>query len=189
MITRSAKKLTEILVKEEIVPYKSREIYEYGMELIISTVLNLVLVLFIGALFHAVGEGVCYFLILATIRTQSGGYHANSYLRCSALYCLLFLITIALSEIADYFAINPVLPILCLLINTCYIWRCAPVLHLKELDHEEKKHAKRKATLRCLIWTIASVALGAVDKQLLYAVTVTISIVSILMEVEKKRRE
>lgn len=83
--------ITDTLVKEKIINSDDSEIYKYGAELLISTGANLLLGLLLGGLFHSMMSSVIYFLVLATLRTQAGGYHASTYLWCGMVYCISFL--------------------------------------------------------------------------------------------------
>ena len=79
MIENSARKLTDRFVKKHIVEVSDAEICQYGLEVILSTGVNFLNVILIGFLQGKTGTAFCHFLILATVRTQTGGYHADTY--------------------------------------------------------------------------------------------------------------
>lgn len=66
----------------------SVEIYVYGFELIISSIVETSALIIIGGLTHKMIETIIFLLSFSSIRIFSGGYHAKSYLRC-------FIVTLA----------------------------------------------------------------------------------------------
>lgn len=124
-----AKIITCVLVKEKIISRDDIEIYKYGVELLISTGVNLLLGLLLGGLLHSIMSGVIYFMVLATLRTQAGGYHASTYLWCGTIYCISFLAVMGMVRLFIYMNINSAWLMQGLLINMIFIWWYAPVLH------------------------------------------------------------
>ena len=64
------------------------DIYIYGFELLVSSVIETISLLLIGLLTGKFVETVIFIISFSSIRVFSGGYHANSYLKC-------FIVTIA----------------------------------------------------------------------------------------------
>ena len=81
MIEKKAEYISEKLVEKNLVKNKDKDVYQYGIEVLISTAINIMLLLVIGIITKTVLLSICHFLILATIRTLTGGYHASTYLR------------------------------------------------------------------------------------------------------------
>lgn len=109
MIENSARKLTDRFVKKHIVEVTDAEICQYGLEVILSTGVNFLGVILIGFLLGKIGTAFCYFLVLATVRTQTGGYHANTYCRCELLYVVVYLFLLLCSCQFEKIVINPVI--------------------------------------------------------------------------------
>ena len=63
----------------------------------------------IGLLIHAFLESVIFLLVFISVRTFTGGYHADSYFRCNLLMCTSFIIVFSLANI------------LCKTINLLYV--------------------------------------------------------------------
>ena len=76
MIEKKAEYISEKLVEKNLVKNKDKDVYQYGIEVLISTAINIMLLLVIGIITKTVLLSICHFLILATIRTLTGGYHA-----------------------------------------------------------------------------------------------------------------
>lgn len=187
MIIKIAEKATGILLQENIITEDFKDIYQYGMEVIVSTILDLLLVLTMGVVLNATTQGITYFLVLATVRTQAGGYHASSYFRCSLVYCGTFIVSLLMVKALIFLKINPALLLLVLLINTFFIWWYAPVLNNRTMDDIERKHAKKKAVIRCLIWILFSACSYRYYKPGLYAVLADISLIAVFMLIGKRK--
>ena len=189
MIRYGARKIAVLFLKEDIINEDDKEIYEYVLELLISTVINLLLVLMLSSFFRDIGQGILYFLVLATLRPYAGGFHASSYTRCGSLYCIIFIIIACFSRFLNYFEINPALFLLVLLINLCVIRKYAPVLHRNKLTDEEKMHAKKKAVSRCMVWIILAMAICRIGQIWTYTIVLSITAITALMAVGKGMEE
>ena len=61
------------------------EIYVYGFELIISSIIETGALLLVGFLIGKFVETILFLVSFSSIRFFSGGYHANSYFKCFAV--------------------------------------------------------------------------------------------------------
>ena len=64
------------------------DIYIYGFELLVSSVIETISLLLIGLLTGKLIDTIIFIISFSSIRVFSGGYHANSYLKC-------FIVTVA----------------------------------------------------------------------------------------------
>ena len=68
-----------------------QDFYRYGIEITISSMLNIVLVLLMGAL-------TGHLAVFIAVRVITGGYHADTYFRCNLLMCSTFIATAFLND-------------------------------------------------------------------------------------------
>ena len=107
MIEKKAEYISEKLVEKNLVKNKDKDVYQYGIEVLISTAINIMLLLVIGIITKTVLLSICHFLILATIRTLTGGYHASTYLRCEILGCVTYItIVLCLEKVTQIFCVS-----------------------------------------------------------------------------------
>lgn len=66
------------------------EIFVYGAELLLSSIVNTVLVLAIGLVFGRMPETLLFLIFFCPLRKYSGGFHASSYWSCSLIFCIYF---------------------------------------------------------------------------------------------------
>ena len=73
-------KIVTFLTEQEVISSESdvQDFYRYGIEISISSLLNIFLVL----------------LLFILIRSFTGGYHADTYFRCNLLMCITFILTV-----------------------------------------------------------------------------------------------
>lgn len=71
-----------------------QDFYRYGIEIGISSILNIVLVLLLGLIINRVLESIVFLVLFIFIRSFTGGYHADTYFRCNLLMCVTFVITV-----------------------------------------------------------------------------------------------
>lgn len=88
-----ASNICKILVKWDIIPKDLEEVYIYGFELLISFVSSTLIIIAVGSVFHKTISSIIFLLIFILVRRFTGGYHANSYLKCK-IYTVGTFITI-----------------------------------------------------------------------------------------------
>lgn len=82
MLQRISGRLTDYLVDKNIIRYDDREIYNYGLLAMFSTVINFLVILIIGIILGLVHETLIYLFAFALLRCYCGGYHAKTQMGC-----------------------------------------------------------------------------------------------------------
>lgn len=146
MLQRIANSLTDKLEKAGAIAPERRAVYIYGFELIISTVSGMAAVFLIAALgFHRPLEGIIFLAATILLRIYSGGYHADTYLRCFIITSLSFTVVMILYEALIYFEVNAWIVIGIALIAGIYIWKKIPVTHPNQpLSEKGIKECRKK---------------------------------------------
>ena len=90
MISKLAKSIAHFFVVQNITEESKEVIYAYGMELLISDVLNTIIVLLIALFSHTLPAVVVFIAVFMGLRQFVGGFHANSHLSCMFTLCLLY---------------------------------------------------------------------------------------------------
>lgn len=114
-----------------------QEFYKYGIEISISSFLNIFLVVILGFLIHHVLESVVFLTLFILIRSFTGGYHADTYFRCNLLMCVTFIITVFVNVITSN---KLTLPVIIVLI--CFTE--VTVLFLGPIENKNKPIQKSK---------------------------------------------
>lgn len=70
----------------------SIEYCKYGIEITISSLLNVLLIIIIGLIFNCALQSIIFLLVFINLRRYTGGYHASTYLRCHIVLCTSFIV-------------------------------------------------------------------------------------------------
>ena len=145
MITILSKSISHFLLERDIIPREEAEIYQYGFETIISTVLGFLIIASLGILFHMFWLALLYYAVFVFLRQLTGGYHADTYFRCNFTFAILsgtlFGVTRLLNECESY---SLLMHGLLLSFSVLVIAVYAPVENpYKPLDEKQMKQKER----------------------------------------------
>ena len=73
--------------------------YKYGIEITISSIINISLILLFGLIIGSLLSAVCFLLCVIPLRQFCGGYHASTYFRCNSTFLLAFLVDYWVADI------------------------------------------------------------------------------------------
>ena len=87
--------LSKSLVDSLLVPFeekkKYREIYEYSMEILLSTIANFVVIITLALLLKIESNVFCYMIFFLPYRFLYGGAHAKTHVRCIGTFAVSML--------------------------------------------------------------------------------------------------
>lgn len=93
IINKLSEKVVSILFSDN--EKYSKEVYVYGMSLILSSAITTVLLLIVGLSIGYLIETVLYIISFSFLRIFTGGLHSKSYIMCNVYTLVLFLWTIS----------------------------------------------------------------------------------------------
>ena len=73
------------MINQKIIEEKQSAVIAYGLELLLSSVINLLSILFISVIINRAGEIILLLLVSIPLQSFGGGYHCNTHFRCWAL--------------------------------------------------------------------------------------------------------
>ncbi|MGB8454693.1 MAG: accessory gene regulator B family protein [Anaerocolumna sp.] len=155
MIHKYSTKLAGRYADRGIIQREDVEIYSYGLEILISTIITITVLLISGFILHEVFETIILLAVYCPIRTFAGGYHTDSNLKCIATFIILyFLIILLYTNLIgtgiqhNYYLLIPVY------ISNIFILMLAPVeTRLNPLPEKKKQGMKIKAFFYTFIYT------------------------------------
>lgn len=136
MTHRAAGSISLFLLQKGVIDSEDTDIYQYGFEILMDSVLETLFLLIFGIVFGKLIETVVFVLSFAMLRRYTGGYHTSTKTRCVFM-------TVGVYAVNLVIACNPWIAkqqiILTLsVISTFIIWRLAPVSHTnKKLDMQQ----------------------------------------------------
>lgn len=100
MIQTAATLFTRYMIRQGVCK-EDFEVHCYGIEVILSTVIDLFLILTVGYISNMMIEALVFYFGFWIIRKFSGGYHCKTYFYCISLHVLTFMaftLTVALFQ-------------------------------------------------------------------------------------------
>ena len=168
LIQDLANKITQYMFKMKVCNDEF-EVHRYGIEVMISTTIDVLLILGIGFIMGHLEDAIIYYLAFWIIRKFSGGYHCQTYFRCISLHVSLFIVYLITFQCYRHWMLY--IQIFAILVFIIF----SPVRN-RELDNSEY----RKYKILSLIILIGFITFSYISH---YAniLTYVILIVSILM--------
>lgn len=157
MISKLAKNIAHFFVIQNITDESKEVIYAYGMELLISDMLNTLIVLLIALISHTFSSAAIFVAVFVGLRHFVGGYHANSHLSCMfTLVVVMLIFSYGICNVSRQFrqAFSIGFAALAILIIFCI----APVPHPNKPMSEEKR-VKLKQRSRILVVILSAIAM------------------------------
>lgn len=164
MLSKKALQLSGFLARRGIIDPDDIVVYSYGLELLLSTAVNILFVIIISFLFLQ-PLAWCFFLLsFIPLRVTAGGYHAKTHLGCAltfsiayAAFMLLGILTAGLISPAILIGVSTVCFIIVLLLSPVQAAN-------KPLDDELKRRNRRRSLVIAsanLLVTAVSLFAGA----------------------------
>lgn len=133
---------------------EEQEIYQYGCEVILSCLLNVLIVIVCGLVCRELPYALLFYAVFLILRRYCGGYHAKTYLKCSAAFTATTLLSMFLLKFFAYVSISFFIfaAVLSVIVVTAY----SPIIHEnKPLTEAEQKKYKKVSIV--LTWMTACI--------------------------------
>lgn len=159
------------------------EVYKYGIEITISSLLNIIIVFSLSFIFNDFMSGLCFLSCFILLRQFSGGYHAESYFKCNLSLAISYLSVLFISK---YFVKLPLGFVEGLLIiGLIVVIVCSPVNNKhKLLTNQKKAICKRVSIVIYSILSIVSIILKSLRNYYSSVITLTLLVVALMIIIE-----
>lgn len=118
----------------------------YGIEITLSSFFNILIILLLSIILHSFFEGITFLIVFIVTRQFTGGFHANTYLSCNAVFSLCFLAVLFLYKCVDN---CPTIIIVALLILDFLI-----AIFMCPVENPNKPITSKKQYIRCKSFSI-----------------------------------
>ena len=98
MVHRLSKMIANFLLHKNVISETEIDIYIYGYETIILGIIDFFIVLIVGLIFNQFITMLIFFTMFISVRLYTGGYHANTVLKCKAVFISICISLVFLSE-------------------------------------------------------------------------------------------
>lgn len=192
MVKKVAEKIVRFICKGSDISADMQEVYQYGIELTLSTILNILWIVLASVVLSDIFSGLIFLAVFILIRPFTGGYHAKTYFRCNVVFIFTFLLVWCarqgIAAIPDAELTYRLLEAI-MLLSLIPVIAYAPIENEnKKLDNDERGRCRIigialyiSACLSALIIQFVSIKYGAM-------ITLALSAVSIMMIIEALKR-
>lgn len=186
MLKEISEASTTYLQSRNVIPEDKRQIYQYGFNVIYSTLFCFVSIAVIGIIWHRTWETLIFLIYFVILRQAVGGYHADTYQKCFLLTNLVFILECILAVmIAD----KPIIAWGFFLFSTFYMVIKAPSPNPHRKVKESRRQLHRRRALICLAGSVISMVLFQLlgFTVIIPEVAATITMIAGMMYINKTR--
>jgi len=185
-VNRLAIKISKRWLDKNIIDADTFECYVYGLEIILQALLGIFNVLLIAIYTNTSCNAVVFLIAFISIRQFTGGYHANTFLKCNMYFLLAYLINIFLTfnlKIGiELFAVVTTV------IGLSVIWKAGVIDNPKKrLNKNQKKRNKNKALFLYAFCCMTSILFIKVNVHI--AMTINIALLEIVVLMISAKRQ
>lgn len=193
MIQRISNMILEYLIRSKVIEDtdSDREYYQYGIEITVSSLLNIVLILSIGIITHSLFESIIFLICFVLIRQFTGGYHADTYFKCNLTFCISFIAVLILYYTTAQYLSTYISILITFVCVSVFLLKC-PIEHInKPIPNSRKVVHKILAALLGAVYGAIGTALTAFSNRYGALVIYTLSLVTVLViaAIIKERRD
>ncbi len=192
MIERFSKLILEYLIKSNVIENTDteREYYQYGIEITVSSLLNIILIISIGAFTFSIFESIIFLVCFVLIRQFTGGYHADTYFKCNLILCISFAMVLTLYYTTAKYLSTYISILITFICVSIFLVKC-PIEHInKPIPDRRKVIHKIVAALLGIVYGVIGTTLTAFSNRYGAMVIYTLSLVTVLViaAIIKERR-
>lgn len=173
MIKSLSNKITSFLVHKNSIDNEDSEVCSYGLEVLISSLINTVIVLFIGFILGKFMQTAVFIVCYCSIRQFSGGYHSSSHGKCIFTFLCMYIATVVIVGNIYSIYLKPVILLIGIL-NWISIFILVPVEHvnnpLTDLEKIRNKKNARVIVTLVLLGILMGLYLDLAYEYVLYSV-------------------
>ncbi len=185
MVCWISSKILSFISKFMKISPEMKDVYQYGIEITISSIFNITLVLLCSLALGNVLAGITYLFVFIFLRSFTGGYHATTYLRCNITMVVTFIITFILYKIITYYAVPLFVCEAISLVNLIPIVIFSPVPNKhKPLTNVQRKRSYKLSLLIASALSLIGLILYTLEIPIGAMIIITVSMVSVLILIE-----
>lgn len=163
------------------------EIYVYGFELLISSIIETGALLFVGFLIGKFIETILFLFSFSSIRFFSGGYHSNSYIKCFVVTLFSYLFVLLLyNYLREFSVINIIIfAFFEFILSLILFIKVSPIKSNGKTIFNPKMQKRLSIIALCINIVLVMVLFNIFKNNILIIVLPTIFMVDTLIIIEK----
>ncbi len=151
MISNLSTKIVNRMIRKSIINDTERELYTYVLFMLLSQTLYFILTIIFGVLLNIVLESVVFYVAFQFIRTNAGGIHASSELKCEVATTVSIFLCLGIVKLCDLYNLKLIILVLTIVAAVLIFLLCPLDTPEKPLTIKEKKFFRKKSWIILLI--------------------------------------
>lgn len=148
-------RITDYWEKSNIIASEKKDVYVYGLDIILSTIWITFIVALISLAFGDILYLIFYFLCFFPLRGYCGGFHAKTHWGCALMQCVSFTgVVLASVALGAYL---PFLPLVLFTVMFLPTMKFAPAEHPENPINPDKKKTLRRNGLITLVLIVLAI--------------------------------
>lgn len=181
MLTRMSKSISSFFIKNGSISAEDRNVYDYCFEILLSTILNLVLILLIAIFSKTLSFTTFYIVGFMLVRRTAGGYHADSHWSCVSILLGAYTVYLLLLKSIPTSILN-ILSFLFIFFAVLLVYTLSPIEDQnKSFSCEETKYFKRKSRLWIVALAVLAIALTALIPHLRFGFSLSAGMLTVAL--------
>jgi accessory gene regulator B len=146
MIAKLAENMAMFYANKNVYDHNQIDVYKYGFELLISTVINCFTVLVISIFLGTLLDALLFMAAFVPLRTTAGGYHANHHWSCILGFNTIFFV---FTIFCNRLPMGLVMPYAlgAVIISSSLVWSFSPVEAINKPLTAEKRERNRRNSI------------------------------------------
>lgn len=184
MIASLAQYMADILLKNEIIDNKKLDIYIYGFEVLISSIVSILIAFLIGLLFSQLIECTVFLAIFIYLRMYSGGYHADTYFKCNIFFTINLIIVMIIIKKSIHYSVYVCLAIDTFCVLIILLW--APIENkYKPIEKYIRKKFKTNSLFLAMLFSALTIIEYKINIHYCIVINTALLSVAVSMIIEK----
>lgn len=182
MIKKLSTLISNQFVKRNIISEDAQDVYTYGVEITISSLIGFILVTITGVIFKSLMQAMIFYVIFVALRSMTSGYHASTYLKCNTIFSFISSFTLLFSKASSKIHLSVgIITLFFLPAVAIFLW-LAPIENPnKPIEKKKRIYWKMSAVIVSVLLYILSILLY-INQHIFESavVIITVFVVSIL---------
>lgn len=184
MVSKIVDRAAAFCVHNHWISPEDKGVYQLGMDVAISTLLQTTVILGVGFIVHNVMGSVLYLIVMQNIRSSSGGYHARTRTGCLSVMVVTYLVSRYVPIWIMSCHIEMPYCVACALCSNLVFFLWVPIKNDKKVLKQGWRPVARKRAIVCLeLWIVLSVGMYFVQQFWTVQVMTMLLIISLLIVV------
>ncbi len=170
------------LLNKKLITEDELPIYKYGLSAFVNSFSQIILLFLLGLCYGVVSETVTFLLVFILTRRFTGGYHADTKLKCLLLGVFMWFIATSVSKVSLSLNAILLLYLVIVIFSVVITFKYAPVEHHnKPLNRSIYLQNKRFGRICASVCLMVGILMYFIDVSVSHTIMMTIFLVSILI--------